>query len=151
MKKWLAFFTVLTIIISACNTGSKKVSEVFETKGGAINGYDAVAYFKENKPVKGNSQYQHTWKDAVWYFSSNDNLSAFKADPEKYAPQYGGYCAYGTADGHKATTEPDAWTIVNDKLYLNYNKDVKTEWLKDQDNFIKQADANWPKVKTEPF
>lgn len=151
MKKYLSFLTVLTIFISACNTGNKKVSEVFVTKDGAINGYDAVAYFKENKPVKGNSQYQHKWKDAVWYFSSNDNLSTFKADPEKYAPQYGGYCAYGTADGHKATTEPDAWTIVNDKLYFNYNKEVKAEWLKKRDEFIKQADANWPKVKTEPF
>jgi hypothetical protein len=74
-------------------------------------------------------------------------LEAFKANPEKYAPQYGGFCAYGTSEGHKAPTQPDAWTIVNDKLYFNYNKDVKVLWNKNQSERIKKADENWIEIK----
>jgi YHS domain-containing protein len=121
--------------------------EVFSTKNGAINGYDAVAYFKESKPVKGETKFAYTWKDASWYFANTENLEAFKANPEKFAPQYGGYCAYGTSQGHKAPTEADAWTIVGDKLYLNYNKDVKVLWSKNQQELIKKADDNWVKIK----
>jgi hypothetical protein len=73
----------------------------------------------------------------------------FKSDPKKYAPQYGGYCAYGMAEGHKAATQPDAWTIVNGKLYLNYSKEVKGLWMKDQQNLIDQADKNWDEVKKQ--
>lgn len=122
-------------------------SEVFISSGAAIRGYDAVAYFKQGKPVKGNKDFSVSWKDATWYFSSRENLDAFKADPEKYAPQYGGYCAYGLSEGHKATTEPDAWTIIDGKLYLNYNKEVKTLWSKDRENNIQKADKNWPQLK----
>ncbi len=121
-------------------------SEVFNTEQGAIRGYDPVAYFTVGKPVKGDPQFTYAWKGADWHFASGENLAAFKAEPEKYAPQYGGYCAYGTADGHKAPTEPDTWTIVNDKLYLNYNKKVKETWSKDKAGYIKKADANWPEV-----
>ena len=122
-------------------------AEIFSNKKGAINGYDAVAYFKESKPVKGDTQFNYQWKDANWYFSNKENLETFKADPDKYIPQYGGYCAYGTSEGHKATTEPDAWTIADGKLYLNYNKDVKVEWNKNQSELIKKADKNWIELK----
>jgi YHS domain-containing protein len=122
--------------------------EVFATKEGAINGYDPVAYFKQEKAVKGKKELTFQWKGASWYFSSEENLEAFKSDPEKFSPQYGGYCAYGTAEGHKATTQPDAWTVVSDKLYLNYNKNVKSLWMKDQKALIEKADKNWPAVKT---
>lgn len=123
--------------------------EVFSKSDLAIQGYDAVAYFKEMKPVLGNKKFGYTWKGAMWQFSSAENLAAFKANPEKFAPQFGGYCAYGVADGHKASTSPDAWTVVDDKLYLNYNKDVRELWKKDQKNFIKKANENWPEVKKE--
>lgn len=96
--------------------------------------------------MKGTTTLTYTWKEADWHFANAQNLDAFKADPEKYAPQYGGYCAYGTAEGHKAPTEPDAFTIVKDKLYLNYNNKVKETWRKDQPGYIKKADANWPAV-----
>jgi hypothetical protein len=87
--------------------------------------------------------------NADWYFSSRQNLDLFKASPDKYAPQYGGYCAYGCSRGYKASTEPDAWTIINNKLYLNYNTDVKETWLKDKANLIQKADKNWPSVKAK--
>ncbi len=121
-------------------------SEVFISETGAIRGYDPVAYFTQGQPVKGTKQLTYTWKGAAWHFANPENLKAFKANPAKYAPQYGGYCAYGTSKGYKAPTEPDAWTIVNDKLYLNYNKKVKETWSKDKAGYIKKADANWPEV-----
>jgi hypothetical protein len=101
--------------------------EVFMKSGEAIRGYDPVAYFKEAQPVKGKDEYTYTWKDAVWKFSNEQNLKDFKANPAQFAPQFGGYCAYGMSDekGHKASTQPDAWTIVDGKLYLNYNTDLR--------------------------
>ena len=122
-------------------------SEVFIKGDAAIRGYDPVAYFKEGKPVMGSKQLSYQWKGANWYFANQENLNAFKASPEKYAPQYGGYCAYGLAEGHKAPTAPDAWTIVNGKLYLNYDKDVQSTWKKDQPKYIVTADKNWPNLK----
>ncbi len=122
-------------------------TEVFSNKKGAVNGYDVVAYFTESKPVVGDTKYSTKWKEATWYFASKQNLEAFKANPEKYAPQYGGYCAYGTSQGHKAPTDPEAWTIVDGKLYLNYNKEVKKKWNKNQKELIEQANSEWPKIK----
>ena len=124
-------------------------SEIFNPSNVAIHGYDPVAYFKENKPVKGDAKFSSSWKGASWYFSNQQNLDAFKASPEKYAPQYGGYCAFGLAGGHKAPTSPQAWTITGGKLYLNYDKDVQKMWNKKQKEYIETANANWPKVKNE--
>jgi YHS domain-containing protein len=120
---------------------------VFNTDGIAIHGYDAVAFFTDSKPEKGNVQFSYKWQEVNWLFASNENLETFKAAPEKYAPQYGGYCAYGTADGHKAPTEIITWTIADNKLYFNYNKNVKNMWLKDQKHLIEKADKNWPGIK----
>lgn len=122
-------------------------SEIFAPKGKAIKGYDPVAFFTESKPVKGADSLSYQWKEATWLFSSRQNLDAFTASPEKYAPQYGGYCAYGTAEGHKAPTQTDTWTVVNDKLYFNYNAKVKEIWSKDQQNLILKADQKWPELK----
>jgi YHS domain-containing protein len=140
--------TVLFVIFTLPQAFAQS-SEVFTTDEGAIHGYDPVAYFKEGKPLKGKKEFSILWNGAQWSFSSKGNLETFKANPEKYAPQYGGYCAYGTSEGHKASTQPDAFTIVNDKLYLNYNKDVKAEWSKNQKERINKADENWPTVKKQ--
>jgi YHS domain-containing protein len=123
--------------------------EVFMKSGVAIGGYDPVAYFKEGKAVEGKEDFKLDWKGASWHFSNADNLAEFKSNPEKYAPQFGGYCAYGTADNHKAPTQPDAWTIVGGKLYLNYNSEVMKIWREDQKNLIDQAVRNWPTVKLQ--
>ena len=99
--------------------------------------------------MKGKKEFSILWNGAQWSFSSKENLETFKSNPEQYAPQYGGYCAYGASEGHKAPTEADAFTIVNDKLYLNYNKDVKTKWSKNQKERILKADQNWPTVRKQ--
>lgn len=124
-------------------------SEIFVSGGKAIKGYDPVAFFTQSKPVKGADSLSYQWKDATWLFSTRQNLEAFKANPDKYAPQYGGYCAYGTSQGHKAPTQTDTWTVVNDKLYFNYNSGVKTLWTKDEQNLILVADQKWPEVKAQ--
>ena len=121
-------------------------TEVFSTKAGAIRGYDTVAYFTEGKAVKGKPQFTHEWKGAKWRFASAENRDLFKADPEKYAPQYGGYCAYAVSKGYTASTDPEAWTIHKGKLYLNYSKSVMATWRKDKDGRITKADKNWPAV-----
>jgi hypothetical protein len=122
-------------------------ASVFNTDGIAIHGYDVVAFFTESKPEKGKEQFSYNWQNVNWRFVNKANLESFKTNPEKYAPQYGGYCAYGTAEGHKAPTEIDTWTIAGNKLYFNYNKDVKKMWVKDQQHLIEKADKNWPKLK----
>lgn len=110
----------------------------------AILGYDSVAYFTENKPVPGLDAYTYSWMGAKWKFSSQKNLDLFKATPEKYAPQYGGYCAWAVSQDHTAGIDPEAWKIVDGKLYLNYDKDVQAKWGKDIPGNIGKADANWP-------
>jgi YHS domain-containing protein len=117
------------------------------TLGGiAIKGYDPVAYFTGAKPVEGKKTYELEWNGATWRFASAKHRSLFAADPEKYAPQYGGYCAFGVSRGYAVGVDPTAWKIVDGKLYLNYNHDVQAEWVKDIPGFIARADANWPKV-----
>lgn len=123
---------------------------VFTTRGNlAIRGYDPVAYFTEGKAVKGDKDFTLGWQGADWRFASAGNRDAFSEDPEKYAPQYGGYCAWAVSRNYTAPTDPDAFTLVNGKLYLNYNKRVMRQWLEDRDRNIEQADENWPAVLEE--
>ncbi len=110
----------------------------------AINGYDTVAYFTVGKPVAGRDNLVHEWMGAKWKFSSQANLDLFKAAPEKYAPQYGGYCAFGVARGYLVKVEPDQFTVREGKLYLNFDADVQAQWLKDPAGFIKTADGRFP-------
>ncbi|NNC99250.1 MAG: YHS domain-containing protein [Gammaproteobacteria bacterium] len=110
----------------------------------AIKGYDTVAYFREGKPVKGEEQFSTKYNQATWLFASQENLDLFLGEPEKYAPQYGGYCAYAVARNTTASIEPELFTIVDGKLYLNYSKKINTKWLADKARFIGEADKNWP-------
>ncbi|GHA54769.1 hypothetical protein GCM10008927_20720 [Amylibacter ulvae] len=119
---------------------------VFANDGTAINGYDPVAYFTQSAPVKGNRDISYDWHGSAWLFATEQNKSMFIENPEKYAPQYGGYCAYAVANGATAKTDPDAWTIVDDKLYLNFNTDVRATWQQDTAGNISRANANWPDV-----
>ncbi|MBS1662052.1 MAG: YHS domain-containing protein [Bacteroidetes bacterium] len=125
-------------------------SSVFAPNGKAIKGYDPVAFFTESKPVMGKENFSYKWNGAEWYFSSQENMEKFKANPEKYAPQYGGYCAYGMSQGHKAPTETETWTVLDDKLYFNYNSKVKEMFNKDRQGYIEKADKNWPELKDKP-
>lgn len=144
MKKLLCIFSLLAISFTLVHA---QKSAVFITDNVAIKGYDAVAYFNQEKPVKGSDKFSYKWGNAAWLFSSQQNLDSFKTNPEKFAPQFGGYCAYGMADGHKAPTDPFAWAIVNNKLYLNYSKDVQKLWKEKQDANIQSAEKNWPVLK----
>ncbi|WP_229312915.1 YHS domain-containing (seleno)protein [Larkinella terrae] len=128
-------------------TARAQQSEIFAPDGKAIKGYDVVAFFKEAKPVDGADSLTYAYKGSDWLFASRANLEAFKANPDKYVPQYGGYCAYGTSQGHKAPTDTDTWTIVDDKLYFNYNKKVQNNWSKNREELIKKADEQWPLIK----
>lgn len=112
----------------------------------AVSGYDPVAYFTDGKPVEGSSAFEYEWKGAAWRFASAENLAAFEADPEIYAPQYGGYCAWAVSQGYTASADPDVWRIVDGKLYLNYSRAVQQKWERDIPGNISKADANWPKV-----
>ena len=122
------------------NTLEKQGLFSYQPSGIAIRGYDTVAYFTEAKPVKGDDQFTTEWQSATWKFSSQEHLDLFTTDPQKYAPQYGGYCAYGVAQNNLVKIEPDQWTIHDDKLYLNYNAKLNKEWKMDIPGFIKTAD-----------
>ena len=143
------FIQLTAVLLFLTATAFAQQSPVFAPDNQAIRGYDPVAYFTDNKPVKGLPNLTYTWQGVAWSFANQANLDAFKAAPEKYAPQYGGYCAYGASENHKSPTDPDAFTIVDDKLYLNYTPKVKTKWGQDRDNRIKAADANWPKLNSK--
>ncbi len=115
----------------------------------AIKGYDPVAYFTANKPTVGNKDFEHVWNGQTWRFASKENLELFKKSPEKYAPQYGANCAWAVAHNYTAPVDPEAWEIVNGKLYLNYNKDVREEWRKKREEYITSGDKNWPALQTK--
>jgi YHS domain-containing protein len=112
----------------------------------AIEGYDTVAYFTEGKPVEGNKKFQFLWRDANWRFASQKNLDLFKQNPEMYAAQYGGYCAWAMGEGKTAGIDPEIWHIENGKLYLNYNDDVQKKWFEALDADIISADKHYPKI-----
>jgi YHS domain-containing protein len=145
------FLPVAAAAVLAISTASiARADEIYTTNGVAINGYDAVAYFSDHKPIKGSDKFTIAYKGATFYFASAAHRDTFAGNPERYAPQFGGYCAYGTAAGHKAPTEPQAFTVVDDKLYLNYNDHVLQTWRADVSGNIKKANANWDTVKEQP-
>ena len=109
--------------------------------GVAINGYDPVAYFTEHKPVPGKPTLRYSWNGAQWQFASQQHLDLFKAAPEQYAPQFGGYCAYGVAQGYLVSIEPEQFTILDGKLYLNYSADVQKKWTQDPAGYNAKAQA----------
>ena len=112
----------------------------------AIEGYDTVAYFTQSHGIEGSREFEITWMEAKWRFASAEHRDLFVANPEKYAPQYGGYCAYAVAKNSTASIEPEQFEIVGGRLYLNYSAKIKSRWLGRRDEFIVAADANWPSV-----
>jgi YHS domain-containing protein len=114
--------------------------------GVAAGGFDPVAYHTNNKAVPGRPDITLSHGGAVWRFASTSNRDAFKTDPIKYAPQYGGYCAYAVASGYTAKGDPEQWTIIGQKLYFNYDAATKAKWLTDTAGYIIKSDANWPGV-----
>jgi YHS domain-containing protein len=149
MAQNISYRTWMLAALFALVALSASAGEFYEKDGAAIKGFDAVAYFKTNKAVKGSDQYTATYKDSTFHFSSAENRDVFVANPEQYAPQYNGFCAYGVAKGAKAKVEGESFTIVDGKLYLNYDAKVQGDWLKDAPGYVKKADMNWPEVSTQ--
>jgi YHS domain-containing protein len=121
-----------------------------DKSGVAVSGYDPVAYFSQTTALKGSPQITATHGGATYYFSSTANRDVFLANPDKYAPVYGGYCAYGVAKGHKVSIDPEAFRVVDGKLYLNHDKSVQEKWLADIPGNIAQAERTWPALKDAP-
>lgn len=119
---------------------------VYNTDGVAVDGSDVVAYFTQGAPVKGSPEFAHVWNGVTWHFASAENRDAFAANPAVYAPQYGGYCAWAVSNGYTASTVPEAWRIVDDKLYLNFSRRIQSRWERDIPARIAAGDANWPAV-----
>lgn len=115
----------------------------------AVGGYDPVAYFTAGQPLRGQAQFRLTHQGAEYRFASAENLAAFRANPARYQPQYGGYCAWAVSQGYTAPGDPRHWRIVDGRLYLNYNADVQTRWEGDIPGHIRSANANWPRVLAE--
>jgi len=142
----LARILVLIAAILLSPAALAQKPQVFSDRDGAIRGYDPVAYFDRKGPVKGAKQFSYPWQGATWYFASAENRDKFAAEPERYAPRYGGYCAYAVAEGYTADIDPSAWSIVDGKLYLNYSLRIRERWNKDIPGYIRKADASWPAV-----
>ena len=124
--------------------------QVFTSWGKAIRGYDPVAYFTQGEPVEGDGDFTHEWMDAKWYFASAKNRDAFAQDPARYAPQFGGYCAWAVSQNYTASTDPDAWKIAGGKLNLNYSKGVQEQWIAGGvEKLIVQGARNWPAIRAD--
>jgi len=137
---------VVTILVSA---GTAQADTVFQNDGAAIGGYDPVAYFTDGKPVIGQAAHTYQWDGATWRFASAESKAQFASAPEKYAPKYGSYCAWAVSQGYTAKTDPDAWSIVNGALYLNYSVGVREKWAADPPGNITKGDKNWPGIKSK--
>ncbi|TAF53275.1 MAG: YHS domain protein [Sphingobacteriia bacterium] len=143
MKPLLRCILFNSLVVFTFTLSAQNIS--FYNKGNvAIAGYDPVAYFVQQAAVSGHDSITHVWSGSTWKFASLANKQLFVSDPEKFAPQYGGYCAYGASEKHLSPTDPQAWTIVEGKLYLNYSPKVKSMWVKDSLNRIAQANQYWP-------
>lgn len=113
----------------------------------ALHGYDAVAYFKAGAPTRGKTNITAVHEGVIYRFASTANRDAFRQNPDRYVPQFGGFCAMGTAMGLKLDIDPQAWRVVDDKLYMNLNKDVQKKWLSDIPGHLSLANAKWPEIK----
>ena len=141
-KTWRLLLALLTgATLAACTSLGAK--PIFSDEAGALRGYDPVDYFNEERPVKGDPAHAYRYQGADFYFSSAENRARFIDNPEAFLPQYGGYCAYGMSRNFVVSSDPQAFTIVDGKLYLNYSLKVRNTWLKDVPGHIAKADRNW--------
>ncbi len=123
------------------------LTEYYHKDGVALDGYDVVSYFDGGLVMKGKSSFACVWSNVLWLFSSEDHLEKFSNQPERYAPQFGGFCAFGAANGYKASTKPEAFSIIDGKLYLNFAKYVRRRWQEKQTTHIQAANDSWEKTK----
>ncbi|MEM0936706.1 MAG: YHS domain-containing (seleno)protein [Pseudomonadota bacterium] len=122
--------------------------EIYSEGGIAIDGTDPTGYFTASTPVAGDPAITLDWKGTTWRFASAEARTLFESNPDAYAPQFGGYCAWAVAEGYTASTIPEAWKIVDGKLYLNFNRRIQRRWERDIPGNIARGEANWPNVLT---
>lgn len=145
MKHRHAVFSFLVATLLATSLTAAPVNTNW--RGLAIKGYDPVAYFTDGKPVEGSADFTFDWEGAKWRFASAGHRDSFAKDPARYAPQFGGYCAWAVSQGYTADIDPEAWKIVDGKLYLNYSPKVQKKWEEDAAGNIAKAEANWPALR----
>ncbi len=147
MRNLLTVVAAAGLLSVAPMPGRSLVDQVNKNgQGVALKGYDPVAYFEQGRPVKGSLKSPHEWMGATWWFASAENRALFSKDPQKFAPQFGGYCAYAVSEGYTANIDPEAWEIVDGKLYLNNSKGVQKKWEQDVQTRIGAAEKNWPSL-----
>jgi len=144
---FFALFIAAALAIGACSTVPSATTVNTDAAGSALKGYDAVAYFTINNAVKGDPRYEYVWNGAKWYFSSEENMMKFRERPEEFAPQFGGYCSYAVSEGYTADGDPEAWKVVDGKLYLNYSQKVKEKWEQNQAERIEKGRKSWDSFK----
>ncbi|MCG8533023.1 MAG: YHS domain-containing protein [Desulfovibrionales bacterium] len=148
-RGWWPKLVLIVLLAVGFSSASLAVQRFHTTVLGnvAVGGYDPVAYFTEGKPVKGLRKYSYKWKGANWRFSSREHMSLFKSDPERYAPRYGGHCAWAVSTRKMLYRgNPRSWKIVDGALYLNHNPTVEQRWLEDTEGHIKKADSVWEEI-----
>lgn len=143
----LGVFAVNAISSGAGGSSSPHKIKFFQYSNGlAAGGYDVVAYFTDSEAQPGDAAFAANFAGMAWHFASAANRDAFLADPQQYLPQYGGHCAYGVAQGYLVRGDPEAWSIKDGRLYLNYNKSIRSAWLADSKRFIARSANNWPQL-----
>ncbi|MEL7449247.1 MAG: YHS domain-containing (seleno)protein [Pseudomonadota bacterium] len=142
---------LLAGLTAACSQSAREAGTTLTTADGvAIGGYDTVAYFTLGTPTRGSAEFNAQHNGTTWWFASAEHRNLFAADPERYAPAYGGWCAYGMAEGYAAETDPvDGWTIHDGRLYLNWDAEISSQWNADRASFLELSEANWPGVEGE--
>ncbi|MDX2158772.1 MAG: YHS domain-containing (seleno)protein [Hyphomicrobiaceae bacterium] len=152
VSRAVALFVCLLAVLGGATEAVAQKPEIYQSgqerfgASLAVGGFDTVAYHTQGLPVPGNAAFRVSWKGAEWRFSSSENRDRFVKEPDKYAPQFGGYCAFAVAYGSTAAGDPRVFSIAKGKLYLNLNESVQSSWARDQDNLIQRAERNWPKV-----
>lgn len=149
MRNAIVLASVLAFTGAALPSGAAQAQDLIHTglfNNTAVGGYDTVAYHTVGEPVRGSRDFTTEWNGAEFRFSSQENLDLFLASPETYAPAYGGYCAWAMAEGYTAKGDPNVWRIVDDVLYLNFDRNVQARWEADIPGFIERANANYPAI-----
>ena len=145
-RQFLSVAMATPVVAAFAPRAMAATPQVYAENGIAVDGSDVVGYFTDGAPVAGDPAITFDYMGATWLFASAANRDAFAADPARYAPQYGGYCAYAVSQGYTASSVPEAWSIVDDKLYLNFSISVRRRWERDIPGHIASANANWPTV-----
>lgn len=155
-RTWLTLFATVAVVLAAAvftrpfANAAGPINTLDSPSGAAIKGYDPVAYFVAGRPLPGRPEFSLDHGGARWQFSSAENKRLFEMDPARYLPAYGGYCAFGVAQGYLVKIEPDAWAIRDGRLYLNYDRAVQRQWEADPAAYIKTADTKWPGLNKQP-